>query len=324
MTSMILQDLNRFGPEVSPSESMSLAQAQQYVHDFTHAHGENFSVISFLVRKDVRQDFEAVYAFCRASDDLGDEVGDTQQSLSLLTWWRNELKQCIQGQPRHPIYVALAKTIERHDLSEQLFHDLLDAFVQDQTVQRYNDWEQLLGYCRRSADPVGRLVLLMLGYRDEAMLELSDATCSALQLVNFWQDVRRDILERDRVYIPRDIAQQHGLDVEQLAEAIKAHEADNANAITPELRQQASATIKALMKPTEALFSKGHLLWPKLHRRDRALIRCFSLGGETVGKKIAQQRYDTVLRRPRMSQWDKGRLLMMVAMQTVAGRLWAR
>src|SRR5690606_34206104 len=137
--------------------------------------------------------------------DLGDEIGDPQRSLELLAWWRRELQQCFAGSPRHPVFIALESTIQRHALPIQPFDDLITAFEQDQTVTRYDTWEQLIGYCQKSADPVGRLVLMVCGEdRSDENFHLSDAICTALQLTNHWQDVKRDVLDRDRIYIPRE------------------------------------------------------------------------------------------------------------------------
>jgi squalene synthase HpnC len=156
-----------------------------------------------------------VYAFCRWADDLGDEIGNPRESLRLLEWWRGELDGMYEGRASHPVFVALQQTAARHELPKQPFADLIRAFVQDQTVVRYSTYEDLFGYCRYSANPVGRLVLHLCGYRDAQRQALSDATCTALQLANFWQDVARD-LEKGRVYIPLEAMERHGYTVEEL------------------------------------------------------------------------------------------------------------
>ena len=156
-----------------------------------------------------------MYAYCRWADDLADEIGDTAESLRLLAWWRGELDAMYAGRATHPVFAALAPTVAQYGIPRQPFSDLIDAFVQDQTVTRYRNWEELFGYCRNSANPVGRLVLYLCGYRDAARQRLSDATCTALQLANFWQDVTVDLL-KDRVYIPLDVMERHGYTVEEL------------------------------------------------------------------------------------------------------------
>jgi len=202
--SAVLEQLDTFGPQ--RCEQLTYEQADEYTRRLARTQYENFTVVSWLLPVRLRADFQHVYAFCRWADDLGDETGDTDRSHELLAWWRDELTACYQGDPRHPVFVALAPTIEQHDIPRKPFDDLIDAFVQDQTVTRYDTWDQAIDYCTRSADPVGRLVLYLCGYRDAQRQQFSDATCTALQLINFWQDVRRDIIERDRVYVPRDIA----------------------------------------------------------------------------------------------------------------------
>src|SRR5215831_15835477 len=197
------------GKQYSPEE------ARAYTRWLATHHYENFHVVSFLLPKHLHQDFYNVYAYCRWADDLGDEIGDRSESLRLLEWWRGGLDALYEGQASHPVFVSLLPTIERHGIPRQPFADLIQAFVQDQTVTRYRDWEELFGYCRYSANPVGRLVLYLCGYSDAARQRLSDATCTALQLANFWQDVTVDLL-KDRIYIPLGVMERHGYTVEEL------------------------------------------------------------------------------------------------------------
>src|SRR5207249_507805 len=174
-----------------------------------------FHVVSFLLPKRLQQDFYNVYSFCRWADDLGDEIGDTKESLRLLAWWRGELQAMYEGQARHPVFVALQGTARKYSLPIETFDDLIKAFEQDQTVTRYRDFEELFAYCRYSANPVGRLLLGLCGYNDPERQALSDATCTALQLANFWQDVTVD-LRKDRVYLPLDVLERNGYPVQDL------------------------------------------------------------------------------------------------------------
>jgi hypothetical protein len=186
--------LAEFGP--TSSRIASLAEAQQWCKQLTQSHGENFSVLSRFVAASLVNDFSAVYAFCRAADDLGDETESRERSTELLAWWRDQLHQCFAGHASHPIFVALIPVIARHSLPQEPFDDLISAFEMDQTKTRYETWDEVIGYCKLSADPVGRLVLMLLGERrDEECLRASDAICTALQLTNHWQDARRDLLE---------------------------------------------------------------------------------------------------------------------------------
>jgi squalene synthase HpnC len=161
--------------------------------------------------------FHAIYAYCRVSDDLGDEVGDRAQSLALLDQWGEELDACYAGEARHPVFVALAETIRECRIPKEPFADLLIAFRQDQTVTRFRDMDEVLAYCRYSANPVGRLVLYLCGYADAERFRLSDATCSALQLANFWQDIASDYQQRDRIYLPQDAMRRFGVTEETIA-----------------------------------------------------------------------------------------------------------
>src|SRR6185312_17106191 len=192
--------------------------AQQYTRRLALGHYENFSVISMMLPRHLRQDFSNVYAFCRTADDLSDEVPDKSLSLRFLSRFKEMTRACYNDKPASPLFVALRQTIVRFDIPIDPFLDLIDAFEQDQRVNRYETFEQLVDYCRRSADPVGRLVLYMCGYRDPERQQLSDRTCTALQLANFWQDVRRDIVDRDRIYIPGDSMRKFGVTEEQIVQ----------------------------------------------------------------------------------------------------------
>src|SRR5579862_3564080 len=193
-----------------PPPGCSAAAAQQYTRWLATHHYENFNVVSWLLPKELHQHFYNVYAYCRWADDLGDEIPDTARALELLDWWENELDACYEGRPQHAVFVALRETVVAKGIPKQPFADLLKAFRQDQFVKRYQTWDAIIGYCVYSANPVGRLVLYLCGYRDEERQLLSDATCTALQLANFWQDVDRD-LEKGRIYIPLDVAAAHGV-----------------------------------------------------------------------------------------------------------------
>src|ERR1039457_1199273 len=173
------------------------AEAERYTRWLATHHYENFHVVTFLLPKRLHQDFYNVYSFCRWADDLGDEIGDREESLRLLAWWREELYAMYESRVKHPVFVALEGTARKYDLPRQLFDDLIRAFEQDQTIARYRDWNEVFAYCRCSANPVGKLVLRLCGYADQERDRLSDATCTALQLANFWQDVTVD-LEKDR------------------------------------------------------------------------------------------------------------------------------
>ncbi len=221
-----IDQLSVYGPGKCQSLPGGVDEARNWCRRLAHGRYENFSVLSALVPHDLRDDFAAVYAFCRWADDLGDEVGDTNRSLELLAWWRSELQLCFEGRPRHPVFLALQPTIEKHDLPIEPFDALIRAFEQDQSVTRYETWRQVLDYCTRSADPVGRLVLMVCGERrDDETFALSDKICTALQLTNHWQDVKRDILERDRIYIPREFYDPHKCNDPHVAPRISSDEA---------------------------------------------------------------------------------------------------
>jgi squalene synthase HpnC len=294
---------------LASARSADLASAQGYTRRLAIGHYENFSVVSVLLPRHLKQDFCNIYAFCRVADDLGDETGDKERSLELLADFRRQTEECFQGRATTTIFVALAQTIGRHKIPIEPFLDLIDAFEQDQRVSRYETYEQVLDYCRRSANPVGRLVLYLCGYRDEKRQALSDCTCTALQLANFWQDVRRDIVERDRIYIPRDSMDRFGVSEEQIQ---NARCDDNYRKM-----------IRFEVDRTADLFSEGNKLLPLLRPAVRMQIALFGRGGRAVLSSIRRQNYDTLSRRPALTKWQKSGLVVST-LTAFGGRMLSR
>jgi squalene synthase HpnC len=311
MTVSPVQQLEIYGPQ--RCDTLTVDQARAWCRHLARNRYENFSVLSALVPARLGDDYAALYGFCRGADDLGDEVGDPQRSLELLAWWRRELQQCFAGHPRHPVFIALAPTIERHDLSPEPFDDLIKAFEQDQTVTRYDTWEQLIGYCRLSADPVGRLVLMIGGEpRRDDLFELSDAICTGLQLTNHWQDVRRDVLERDRIYIPRELIEIDRFEHRLITTARQGFAPDR------EFFGQSRELVRACVERTWPLFEKGEGLLAKLSPATRPFVWLFLAGGARVLRCIEAWNCETVLYRPRLSRAAK---LGLVARAWLAARL---
>lgn len=273
----------------------TVPESESYTRWLAVRHYENFHVVTFLLPKKLHQDFHNVYAYCRWADDLGDEIGDPAESLRLLAWWGEELDAMYEGRTAHPVFVALRRTVERHDLPKEPFADLLRAFVQDQTVKRYRTYDELFEYCRYSANPVGRLVLYLCGYRDPERQALSDKTCTALQLANFWQDVAVD-LRKDRVYLPLEALGRHGYSLEEL----------QARRFTPAFR----ALIEEAVGVARELFVQGLPLAGLVDRRLALDIELFSRGGMRILEKIARQGYDVLRRRPQISRAERVRLLL--------------
>jgi squalene synthase HpnC len=285
--------------------SWSADDGRAYTRWLATNHYENFHVVSFLLPKRLHQDFYNVYAYCRWADDLADEIGDTAESLRLLDWWRGELDAMYQGHATHPVFAALASTVAQYTIPRQPFSDLLDAFVQDQTVTRYRNWEELFGYCRNSANPVGRLILYLCGYNDAARQRLSDATCTALQLANFWQDVTVDLL-KDRVYIPLEVIERHGYTLEELF----------ARRFTPAF----ASVMREVVGRARDLFLEGLPLSAMVDRRLAIDLDLFSRGGMRVLEKIEQQGYDVLAARPAISKMERvGLLLGSVARVAFSG-----
>jgi squalene synthase HpnC len=272
----------------------TLEESLAYTHRLATHHYENFHVVSFLLPKRLHQDFYNVYAYCRWADDLGDEIGDTNESLRLLAWWRGELAAMYQGRASHPVFVALGPTVQQYGIPIQPFSDLIDAFVQDQTVTRYRDWDELFGYCRNSANPVGRLILYLGGYSDASRHSLSDATCTALQLANFWQDVTVD-WKKDRVYIPLSVMERHNCTLSQIE--------------SREFNGAFRAVMHEVVAKARDLFQKGLPLVGMVDRRLSLDIDLFNRGGMRILDKIERQDYNVLAARPRISKLERVGLL---------------
>jgi squalene synthase HpnC len=311
-----------------PARAPTLADAQQYCSRLAHSHYENFSVVTWFLPKHLHQHFYNVYAYCRISDDLGDEVGDPQQSLALMDEWESELNatylsmvdsplvdmrqdvEKLQGgfagrnpvSPRHPVFVALRETIRKCDIPRAPFADLLAAFRQDQTVTRYPTFEDVLGYCKNSANPVGHLVLYLCGYRDAERQKLSDYTCTALQLANFWQDVAVDY-SKGRIYLALESLAKFGVSESDIAQ----------RCATP----QFLAMMKFEVARARDWFQQGLPLAGMVDKQLALDIELFSRGGLEILNAIERQGYDVLQRRPAIS---KPRKLWLLA-RAAAGKL---
>jgi squalene synthase HpnC len=278
----------------TPKPGCSPEEAQKYTKWLATHHYENFNVVSWLLPKALHQHFYNVYAYCRWADDLGDEVPDPARALDLLHWWERELDACYEGNPSHPVFVALRETVVAKDIPKQPFADLLKAFRQDQTVKRFPNWDAVLGYCVYSANPVGRLVLYLCGYRDEGRQRLSDATCTALQLANFWQDVSRD-LDIGRIYIPLDTAAVHDL--------------SESDIVGRRFDDRYVRLMKDLIARTLTLFAEGQPLAKMVDGRLSVDLEMFTRGGLAVLDAIEKMGYDTLNQRPSVSKVKQATLL---------------
>jgi squalene synthase HpnC len=278
-------------PPVAPS----LEAARAYCRRLATTHYENFSVATWFLPRRLRQHFYNVYAYCRISDDLGDEVGDPTASLQLLDQWQGELEACYAGNPRHPVFVALAETVDTCAIPQHEFSDLLQAFRQDQTITRYQTFNDVLDYCVYSANPVGHLVLYLCGYCDAERHKLSDFTCTALQLANFWQDVSLDY-GKGRIYLPLEDLRRWGVSEDELANSRN----------TPAF----CSMMKFEVERAREWFQQG---WPLMGQVNRGLavdLELFTRGGQEILNAIERQGYAVLGRRPSIS---KARRLALVA-----------
>jgi squalene synthase HpnC len=278
-----------------PVTPPSLAEAQQYCARLASSHYENFSVATCFLPRRLRQHFFNVYAYCRISDDLGDEVGDPSASLALLDQWQTELDACYAGTPRHPVFVALAQTVRQFEIPQHEFSDLLRAFRQDQTITRFETFNAVLDYCRYSANPVGHLVLYLCGYRDPERQQLSDFTCTALQLANFWQDVTVDYA-KGRIYLPLEDLRRFSVNESDIA-----------------VQRNTPAFCSMLQFEVERArdwFDRGLPLIAQVDRELAVDLQLFSRGGQEILSAIERQGFAVLGHRPEIS---KPRKLALVA-----------
>jgi squalene synthase HpnC len=285
-----------------PAAAPSLAEAEEYCRRLARSHYENFSVASWFLPSHLRQHFFNVYAYCRISDDLGDEVGDPTVSLRLLDEWEAQLHACYAGEPRHPVFVALRGTVQEFEIPQHEFADLLTAFRQDQTTTRYGTFDDVLGYCRNSANPVGHLVLYLCGYRDAQRQQLSDYTCTALQLANFWQDAGVDYA-KGRIYLPLEDLQRFGVledDIRNLKN-------------TPAFREM----MRFEVARAREWFAQGLPLIGMVDRKLALDLELFSRGGMEILNAIERQGYAVLGCRPSISKARKLALVARAALSSV-------
>lgn len=304
-TSTFANLLVRYGPD-SADRTVSLNEARRHCRELSTGHYENFPVLSVALPSRLRQDFANVYAFCRWADDLGDEIHDSAESLRLLGWWQSELDDCFQGSARHPVFVALRETIAAHDVPKQPFDDLISAFQQDQVKTRFDSYDELRDYCRRSADPVGRIVLRLCDRDDDKHVALSDSICTGLQLINFWQDIARDF-EIGRVYLPRDDRERFGYFEDDLI----------CRRTTPAFLD----LMRFEVDRARRLLQYGLPLADRMPGRLRIVISLFALGGLRICARIDSVGYRLWDLRPKLTKVDAARLLAAAAGRTLTSRL---
>lgn len=296
MSVTFAEELSIWGPEHAPA-APTQGEAERYCRRLATTHYENFPVVTWLLPRKLHQHFFNIYAYCRWADDLGDEVGDRERSLALLGWWREQLRECYAGRAGHPVFVALGPTIREFGIPIEPFDDLISAFEQDQRIQEYETFDQLFDYCRRSANPVGRLVLYLCRQATEDNFQWADSICTGLQLANFWQDVARD-LDIGRVYLPAEDCVRFGYSREDLHRRVT-------NEAFLELMRFEVDRARRLLRP-----------W-----RDRSLpelkpflfrvqvdLELFARGGEAILDKIEAIGYRVWDRRPVVTKVDVARL----------------
>ena len=284
------RDLELYGPQAKLIKLPSPRKSRRYCRRLARRHYENFTVASRLLPWRLRQHFCNVYAYCRWADDLADEAGDPRRGLALLDWWESHLHACYRGKTVHPVFIALAATIRKFDIPVDPFVDLLVAFRQDQHVRRYQDFGQLLNYCRYSANPVGRLVLYLGRCYTPDRERLSDLICTGLQLANFWQDVARD-WEQGRLYLPLADCRRFGYDEAMLAQR--------------EANEPFRRLLAAEVDQAEGYLRRGLPLATLMPAGLQLDVALFARGGLAILDAIRRQDYDVWTRRPTVSRKEK-------------------
>ena len=294
------EQLACYGP-CANGQRVSLDEAERYCRWLVGAHAENFSIFQSCIPRSLRQPFCNVYAYCRWADDLADEAGDPQTSLALLDWWEEGLRACYKGSAQHPVYIALAKTFEQFRLPLDPLADLLRAFRQDQQITRYQTVDQVLDYCRYSANPVGRIVLHLAGQSEVSCQTWSDSICTGLQLANFCQDVARDFA-RGRIYLAEEVCMRHGWTAASFA-------AGEANEAWRELLAEEVARAEQYLRAGTPLIARmpAGLRWQTW---------LFQRGGLAILHEIRRVRYDVWSRRPVVGKATKIGLLLQAILAT--------
>ncbi len=287
------------GPQDADARQWSAEESFRYCERLARAHYENFPVGSVLIPKRLRKHFYSIYAFARTADDFADEDQGTdlsaERKLALIAAWREQLHLAFNGEARHPVFIALRETRARFDLPISLFDDLLSAFSQDVVKRRYENFEELRDYCRRSANPVGRLILLLFGYGDAELHERSDDICTALQLANHWQDVAID-LAKDRVYLPAEDLDRFGVTVAEMK--TEAQKASFKNLLKFEIDR------------AREYFIRGKPLCAAVSGRLGLELRAVWSGGWRILDRIEENDYDVFARRPEITFSDKWRMVL--------------
>jgi squalene synthase HpnC len=305
MSFRIVEELSRWGPQgTDRGHVVSVAEAEVYCRRLATGHYENFPLVSWLLPRGLHQHFYNVYAYCRWADDLGDEVGDVTQSLALLAWWRTELQRCFAGDVQHPVFIALQETVRTFQMPLAPFDDLISAFEQDQTQVEYATFADLRDYCRRSADPVGRLVLRLCGCDRPELIGWSDSICTGLQLANFWQDVARDFAI-GRIYLPREDYERFGMtraDFEQRTE-------------TPAFLD----LMRFEVDRAQEWLTAGLPLVSQMPGRMQIDIELFARGGLKILERIEQINYHVWRERPKVTKRDAAGLLLRAVWRKFTG-----
>jgi squalene synthase HpnC len=288
----IAAELERYGPQAGAAPPMTLPAARRYCRRLAR-HYENFTVASWLLPGGLRQHFFNIYAYCRWADDLADEIPDPAVSQELLEWWERQVYDCCQGRAVHPVFIALADTIQTFSIPPDPLVDLLVAFRQDQRINRFDTFEEVLDYCRHSANPVGRLVLYLGRCHTPDRAALADMVCTGLQLANFCQDVARD-WHRGRIYLPLDHCRRFGYGEADFAR----HECNH------DFRRLLAAEVAR----AEGFLRRGVPLVGMLPGALRLDVALFIAGGLGILAVIRRRRYDVWTERPALSRLEKLRI----------------
>ena len=275
-------------------KNFSYEESIKICYEVINQNYENFPIYMFFLKKDMMNDFASIYAFSRGVDFIGDELNINEVDKALQIW-RSELDLAFDGNPSNPIFIALSKTINKYKLEIEPFRRLIKANEMDQYITKYNSWNDIFSYCDHSANPVGAIVLRILGYTENSNIKFSNKICTGLQITNFIQDIKVDHY-KNRTYIPQNLLKKHNLDFSSINKVTK----NNINFLS-----KFDNLLADLIQENQRLYDEGRILIKNLSKKHAIIINIFILSGQTILNKIRNQKSNILFKKPRTNKLEK-------------------
>ena len=275
-------------------KNFSYKESIKICYEVINQNYENFPIYMFFLNKDMMNDFASIYAFSRGVDFIGDELKSDEVDKALQIW-RSELDLAFDGNPSNPIFIALSKTINKYKLEIEPFRRLIKANEMDQYITKYNSWNDIFSYCDHSANPVGAIVLRILGYTENSNIKFSNKICTGLQITNFIQDIKVDHY-KNRTYIPQNLLKKHNLDFSSINKVTK----NDINFLS-----KFDNLLADLIQENQRLYDEGRILIKNLSKKHAIIINIFILSGQTILNKIRNQKSNILFKKPRTNKLEK-------------------